>query len=371
MNPYGGKRNALDLYEKHAKPIFQLANIDVSVIITQRPNQIFDLVLQQHLDPFDGIITCGGDGTFSELFNGIIYKEMMKLNPDDPLRIDIGNIPKPSKPLGIIPAGSTDAIAYCLHGTTDIKSCIIHIVLGQTTGMDISSAASPDKGIIRFYASQMSYGYLGDVMFDSENHRWLGPRRYDYAGFKKILANRPYEVELLVQQEPEKTESDVINSCDEKFKNLKCYENCVKCALEDDVEQKPPAEGDVLYKKVTAKVFMVMIANLSCACPRSPSGVSPTLHVGDGYIDAIVIRHGGVWNIAKFLMELSREDGDISTLPFVERYRTRKFHMKALNGSSLGSLADSTQPISIMPSRHCSVWNCDGEILQEPEVTVR
>lgn len=371
VNPYGGKRNALDLYEKHAKPIFQLANIDVSVIITQRPNQIFDLVLQQHLDSFDGIITCGGDGTFSELFNGIIYKEITKINPDDPLRIDMSCIPKPSKPLGIIPAGSTDSIAYCLHGTTDIKTCIIHIVLGQTTGMDISSAASPEKGIIRFYASQMSYGYLGDVMFDSENHRWLGPRRYDYAGFKKILSNRPYEVELLLMQEPEKTDSDVIENCDDdKIQKLKCYENCTKCALADKVES-TPTEGDEMYRKVTAKVFMVMGVNMSCACTRSPAGVSPNLHVGDGYLDVIIVRHGGVLNIAKFLMELSREDGDISKLEFVEKYRTRKFHMKALNGSSLGSLNDSTQPISIMPSRHCSVWNCDGEILQEPEVTVR
>lgn len=30
VNPYGGKKNALQLYEKYAKPIFQLANVDVS-----------------------------------------------------------------------------------------------------------------------------------------------------------------------------------------------------------------------------------------------------------------------------------------------------------------------------------------------------
>lgn len=295
---------------------------------------------------------------------------MLKINTNDPLKIDMNSIPKPSKPLGIIPAGSTDSIAYCLHGTTDIKTCIIHIVLGETTGMDISSVSNSEKGIIRFYASQMSYGYLGDVLFDSENHRWLGPRRYEYAGFKKILSNRPYEVELLILEEPEKSESDVIDNCDDKFRNLKCYENCRKCELTND-DQKPSTDEEEKYQKITTKVCMVMGLNMSCACVRSPSGPSPYLHIGDGYIDIIVVRHGGVWNILKLLMTLSQEDGDISTLPFVEKFRTRKFHMKALNGSSVECLNDSTQPIPVIPSGNCSVWNCDGEILQEPEITVR
>lgn len=57
VNPYGGKKNALKLYEKYAKPIFGIARIDVSVVITQRSNQIFDLVLQHtHLDHYDGIV---------------------------------------------------------------------------------------------------------------------------------------------------------------------------------------------------------------------------------------------------------------------------------------------------------------------------
>lgn len=64
INPYGGKKNALQLYEKYAKPIFQMANVDVSVIISQRPNQIFDLVMQQHLDQYDGIACSGGESEY-------------------------------------------------------------------------------------------------------------------------------------------------------------------------------------------------------------------------------------------------------------------------------------------------------------------
>jgi hypothetical protein len=61
VNPYGGKKNALQLYEKYAKPIFLMAGVDVSVVVTQRQNQIFDLVMQQQFDQFDGIACAGGE----------------------------------------------------------------------------------------------------------------------------------------------------------------------------------------------------------------------------------------------------------------------------------------------------------------------
>lgn len=364
VNPYGGKKNALSLYEKYAKPIFKLANIDVSVIITQRPNQIFDLVLQQNIDHYDGIISAGGDGTFSELFNGLIYREALKGHSNEPSKIDVNNIPRLSKPLGIIPAGSTDTIAYCLHGTIDIKTCIIHIVLGQTAGLDLSSASN-DKGIVKFYASVMSYGYLGDLLYESENLRWLGPKRYDYSGFKKILRNRGYDVELLLHQDPEtSTDSNVIPNCDSKTK-VKCYENCSICA-----DSKPNLEVG-RTKRVSGKFFMVNSVNISCACKRSPAGFSPYSHIGDGLINVILIQHGNLWTNLKLLYTLSRPNGNIETLPFVEFYRTRKFHIKALNSSSDGSLEDSTHPIPITPNKKVSVWNCDGEILQETDLIIR
>lgn len=366
INPYGGKQNALKIYEKYAKPIFQLANVDVSVVITQRSNQIFDLVLQQHLEHFDGIACCGGDGTFSELFNGLIYRDIIKEHSNDSSKIDVENIPKPKKPLGIIPAGSTDTIAYCLHGTTDIKTCIIHIVLGQTTGLDLSSVSS-DKGIIKFYASVMSYGYLGDLLFESEKLRWLGPKRYDYAGFKKIIRNRPYEVEILLLEDGTENNQEEKTNCDSKDK-IKCLENCPVCSA--NISDVKPATEEK-FKRVTGSFFMVNGANISCACKRSPSGFSPFSHLGDGYVDVILIRHGSLWNNLKLLLTLSSATGDIESLPYVEFYRTRKFHIKALNSSSDRSLTDSTDPMTFALNKSCSVWNCDGEILQETDVTVR
>lgn len=74
MNPYGGKKRALHIYNDIVKPIFQIVDIDASVVISQRSNQVRDFIMTQSLEHFDGIVCIGGDGTFSEVFNGLIFR---------------------------------------------------------------------------------------------------------------------------------------------------------------------------------------------------------------------------------------------------------------------------------------------------------
>lgn len=79
VNPYGGRKRALRIYDYTVKPIFQLAGIDCTVVISQRSNQIQDFIMIQSLEYYDGIVCVGGDGTFSELFNGIIFRKFKDL----------------------------------------------------------------------------------------------------------------------------------------------------------------------------------------------------------------------------------------------------------------------------------------------------
>lgn len=52
---------------------------------------------------------------------------------------------------------------------------------GESTGLDICSVHN-ENSLLRYYASMLSYGYLGDVCKSSEKFRWMGPKRYDYSG---------------------------------------------------------------------------------------------------------------------------------------------------------------------------------------------
>lgn len=372
MNPFGGKRRALQIYDSNVKPIFQIAGIDASVVISQRSNQIRDFILTQSLDNFDGIVCIGGDGTFSEVFNGLIFRtlkdlgehfqfiafgkteySLMKtnfflvffsteLNANDV----IDTMPAILKPIGVIPAGSTDTVAYCINGTTDICTNVLNIVLGQINGLDLSSVSTVN-GVVKFYASVMSYGFLGDVAVESEKFRWMGPKRYDYSGFKKLLLNRGYEGEITMELAPVHNEPS---------KGPKCVENCPMCDknvnknklmsvinLNGDIDSVDNCNGQLFRKNeirvdeqnekleklknvldnnndvninensnrtkvINGKFFMVNGANISCACARSPNGLSKYCHLCDGYIDLILVRHTSFVNNIKFLLSMSSQN---------------------------------------------------------------
>jgi ceramide kinase len=50
---------------------------------------------------------------------------------------------------------------------------------------------------------------------------------------------------------------------------------------------------------------MVSGANVSCACSRSPNGISPFCHLGDGCVDVLIIKHTNMLNNLRLLLRLS------------------------------------------------------------------
>lgn len=105
VNPFGGKRNAMEIYEKYGKYLFSVAGIEVTVQVSQRKDQIKDYVMNHNLDIFDSVGCVGGDGTVSELFNGLVLRECFIKDVDSD---DIKQtLPKPSLPVGIIPGTIT------------------------------------------------------------------------------------------------------------------------------------------------------------------------------------------------------------------------------------------------------------------------
>uniref|UniRef100_A0A182JL95 Uncharacterized protein n=1 Tax=Anopheles atroparvus TaxID=41427 RepID=A0A182JL95_ANOAO len=365
LNPYGGKKNALSLYERFAKPLFRLAEIDVNLIITQRAQQIYDIVTSKSivLENYDGLVCCGGDGTFAELFNGLVTRTMMDLG------IDVKHppyLPKPHIPIGVIPAGSTDTVAYCLNGTTDIKTSIIHIILGQHSGLDIAAVYDaavvktidyqPRPQLLKLYASVLSYGYLGDIAYDSEKYRWMGPKRYDYSGFKKFIGNRGYSGEIVVQfdRRGKQDPNDGVRCVD------KC-QRCQKALWDGGTEETSDRESLV----VRGKFLMVNGANISCACLRSPQGFSPYCHLGDGLLDLVIVRHTSLFNNLRLLLTMTSKTKKISDLPFVEIYRTREFRFT----TNVTPGAETTPVINSSSNQH-SKWNCDGEVLLETNIIV-
>jgi ceramide kinase len=62
---------------------------------------------------------------------------------------------------------------------------------------------------------------------------------------------------------------------------------------------------------------MVSGANVSCACKRSPNGISPFCHLGDGCVDVLIIKHTHILNNLKLLLRLSSKEKNVVCSFFV------------------------------------------------------
>ncbi|CAH1955620.1 unnamed protein product [Acanthoscelides obtectus] len=321
----------MQIYEKYGKDLFRIAGVDVTLNVSQRKDQIKDFLISHCLDMFDSIACVGGDGTVSEIFNGLVLREC-KLRGVDPDDIN-ENLPKPRIPVGIIPGGSTDTIAYCLHGTTDPTTAVLQIIFGDSLGLDLVSVYD-EHSLLRLYASVLSYGYLGDVAYHSDQYRWMGPHRYDYSGFKKLVMNKGYQGEIAIHSESTKVEE------------ILCRENCNRCE-----SCKKTCDVDCKWHTVSGKFFMVSGANISCACSRSPKGIAPYSHLGDGMLHLVLVKHTSVFNNIRLLLRLSSGGSTIEDLPFVQTYTAREFCFRAVNAKSK--------------------WNCDGEVQQQTNIRAK
>ncbi len=112
---------------------------------------------EQQIATLDGIIAVGGDGLFHEIVNGLLA---LRAAWDGTPHGDVAT----NLRLGHIPAGSTDTVAYTLHGTRSITTAAIRIVLGDRNPLDIARVDMLQSHTHTFAVSMISYGYLGDLM---------------------------------------------------------------------------------------------------------------------------------------------------------------------------------------------------------------
>lgn len=379
INPLGGKGQGKRIYEKKVAPLFTLASITTDIIVTERANHARESLYELSIDKYDGIVCVGGDGMFSEVLHGLVGRTQRDAGVDqNQPRATL--VPSPLR-IGIIPAGSTDCVCYSTVGTNDAETSALHIIVGDSLSMDVS-AVHHNSTLLRYSVSLLGYGFYGDIIKDSEKKRWMGLIRYDFSGLKTFFSHHCYEgtVSFLPAQHTVGSPRD----------RKPCRAGCSVCRqsrqqLEE--EQKRSLYGldgteEVEEWKVLCGQFLAINAtNMSCACPRSPQGLSPAAHLGDGSSDLILIRKCSRFNFLRFLVRHTNQ-GDQFDFTFVEVYRVKKFQFVSKpaedeDGSVLGRGKKRLgQLCSEHPSACCcrassSAWNCDGEVLSSPAIEVR
>ncbi|KAM7378065.1 hypothetical protein PAMA_013119 [Pampus argenteus] len=381
INPYGGKRRGKRIYEQKVAPLFRHACIKADVIVTECANHARDhLKTEASLDKYDGVVCVGGDGMFSEILHGLVTRTQTD-NGVDENQSDADLVPC-SLRIGIIPAGSTDCICFATVGTNDPVTSALHIIVGDSQPMDVCSVHHSNI-FLRYSVSLLGYGFYGDVLTDSERKRWLGPARYDLSGVKTFLSHNYYEgtISFLPAE-------DIMGNPRDK---LQCRAGCRVCqhkpSLKDthcemsEGKEKSDKVRSCGWSEIRGKFIAINAASMSCACPRSPKGLSPSAHLADGTTDLILVRKCSRLDFLRHLLRHTTKEDQFDH-SFVEVHRVQKFRFQP-RCHELLSLEDLSEPQKKTGfSPICSTattcnytsarsnWNCDGEILPHAAIQV-
>ncbi|XP_029697036.1 ceramide kinase isoform X1 [Takifugu rubripes] len=384
INPYGGKRKGKHIYELKVAPLFAQAGIRTHVIVTDYANHARDhLKTQAELKKFDGVVCVGGDGMFSEIIHGLIWRTQAdngrNLNSPEETLLPC------SLRIGIIPAGSTDCICFATVGTNDPVTSALHIIVGDSQSMDVCSVHH-NNTFLRYSVSLLGYGFYGDVLTDSERKRWMGPARYDLSGVKMFLTHHYYEGS--VSYLPAR---DIIGTPRDPGR---CHSGCSVCQHNGEKHSESAerykmdiaseSESDMEWRTIRGKFLAINAASMSCACPRSPKGLSPAAHLADGTTDLILVRKCSRFDFLRHLLRHTSKD-DQFDLNFVEVHRVRRFcftprHCQSDSDLELDLRENGKRQIFSQicrdhPACGCtpaySSWNCDGEILTHTAIDVR
>ncbi|KAJ8017080.1 hypothetical protein DPEC_G00014060 [Dallia pectoralis] len=414
INPFGGKKQGRNIYQSLIGPLFELAGISCHVVVTERANQARDHILKKDLTGFDGVVCVGGDGMFSELLHGVIGRTQQEagLSEHDPTL----TLQSCDLHIGIIPAGSTDCVCFATVGVNDPVTSALHIIIGDSQPLDVCSVHHRSS-LVRYSVSLVGYGFYGDVLAESEKHRWMGPLRYDYAGTMVYLSNRSYAG--VVQYIP--ADPQFSNPRD----NTRCLSGCSVCSksterlflyspdassLYSSHSSQFSCDTDGEWVSVEGRFRAVSLTCMSSSCPRSPLGLSPSAHLADGTADLIIVRDTHPLGFLTFLHRHTTTQ-DQFDLPFVDVHRVKAVRFSLRPGaeddededvvkkrvlaeedeasSQSGSKQHLAEPaderdmtndkrlkkkralLCCSKAPSVSVWNCDGEILPYTEILCR
>ncbi|XP_072286690.1 ceramide kinase-like isoform X3 [Pyxicephalus adspersus] len=312
INPYGGCGKASRIYYTKISHLFQLAEIESEVIETIRANHARDFIMAADLQKYDGVVCVGGDGMFSELLHGLVSRTQSD-NGICEDKEDAKLIPC-SLRIGIIPAGSTDCVCFATMGINDPVTSALHIIIG----------------------------------------------------LRMVLSNRSYRgtVEFL-EAKGDSSPRD----------NTRCRTGCLVCS-ESSERLAGTSENNVSnlenWKSVTGSFVALNITGMSSACPKSHDGLSPTAHLADGTADLIMVQK---CSTLQFLKHLSRHTNskDQFALPNVKVHRIHamRFTPEQLEDEETVRRQKRLFVCPCGEETVTSTWNCDGEILDCAQLSIR
>ena len=167
LNPYSNRWNSQKRWAE-AEAALKAAGVDFELDVSPSKGQIVELVERAVREGFSPIIVAGGDGTVGDAANGLVRASNFEK--------------KALGPLGIMPTGSANDIAFALGLPTDLNETAKVIAAGKTRAMDLGKLND------RYFVNNSAAGLEPYVTIKHEKIHWIkGMARYLVAAVQAIM----------------------------------------------------------------------------------------------------------------------------------------------------------------------------------------
>ncbi|KAJ3690616.1 hypothetical protein LUZ61_019780 [Rhynchospora tenuis] len=285
LNPNSGHGRSSQIFRSKVQPILQHAGFEMEVIETAEAGHALALAYTIDLMKCpNGIICVGGDGIVNEVINGLLRRKDI----DKAILV----------PIGIIPTGSDNSLAWTVLGIKDPVSAANAIVEGDLTSVDVFAVRWAEANLMHFGLTAACFGFVSDVLELSENYRqYFGPIRYLIAGLIKFVSLPRYIFEL-----------EYLPLTGEKTKQN---------------DASVPSREEENWVKRKGEFIGILVCNHACKTVQGLNSqiVAPRSAHNDGSLDLLLVHGSGWWRLLVFYIAL--QFGRHLSLAFVEYVKVK------------------------------------------------
>ncbi|MBN2043526.1 MAG: diacylglycerol kinase family lipid kinase [Anaerolineales bacterium] len=176
LNPYAN-RWVSGQRQPELEAALKKAGFDYIIKVTEYPQHGIQLAKQAVLEGNTPLIAAGGDGTFSEVVNGL-----MQATPDDQL---------PAGPIGFVPFGTANDLTDMLSIPRDLDQVAQILVDGNTATIDLGKVNG------RYFDNNSAIGLEPVITIFNIKLKWLkGVIRYMVSALLGILKNPKWDAQI-------------------------------------------------------------------------------------------------------------------------------------------------------------------------------
>lgn len=187
LNPYAG-RWAAQARRQEAEDALRAAGLDFDIVLTERPVHGSQLATQAAKDGCPLVIAAGGDGSISEVVNGLLEAKQP-------------GVELPT--LGILPLGTANDLVANLNLPGDLIGAAQVIAAGKTGYMDVGKVSYMVEGShgpemrSRYFDNNSAIGLEPTVTLIQQKNTWLkGTIRYLLSAVQAVMQGPVWQAKI-------------------------------------------------------------------------------------------------------------------------------------------------------------------------------